>query len=110
MNASEKQEIWNTTVYVFGLILTCVGLAWVVVGGIFVLNDATVQNILLDGGDGWITFMAVHRFDLVWAGFMVSCFGIPLSWQAQDNQDRLALTNRLVDFTERRSYRRTGGV
>lgn len=110
MNAFEKQEVWNTIVYVFGLILTWVGLAWLVVGGIFALNRETAQIILLDGADSWITFMAIHRYDLVWAGLMVICFGVPLSWQAQDNQDLLALTNRLVDFTERRSYRRTGGA
>ena len=110
MSTTKKQELRTLNAYLIGMALGWSGFAIFVFGGICALNRRTMRIIVLDGGDAWITFLAIHRFDLVWAGLMLMFYGIPVFWRAQDNQNALERTNRLVDFTERRSHRRTGGV
>ena len=89
MSTAEKQESRNIAVYVSGLMLAWVGLALLIVGGVYILNNETVRIILLDGQDSLVGFMAKHRYDATWAGLMLMCLGISLFWQAEDDQGKL---------------------
>jgi hypothetical protein len=96
MNAKQIENR-NFYQYSFGLFLIGVGTTLAVLASCYIVNSPMISVLV---GDNMVEWINANAYFVVYGSLMAIILGTLFKWRAEDTQEALENTTRLVDYDE----------